>query len=150
MSTDRPGTHQDFSRLMIIAERTADPACCRLVLAGELDATSSGKLHAAVLDVLHRRAPCRIELNLRGVPYLDSAGIHALLVCHADARHVHCGLTLTDPHPWAYRLLQITGLLDHFGVTRRPSNLRRRWPSGARQAAEAADAAGRPSAGRPK
>jgi hypothetical protein len=26
---------------------------------------------------------------------------------------------LTDPHPMTYRILQITGLLDHFGLTER-------------------------------
>ena len=127
-----PG-RQDFSRLLIIAERGDDPACCRLVLAGELVATSSAQLHDAVSDVMQRWDPRRIELNLRGMPFLDSAGIHALLVCHADLRDLDCRLTVADPHPWTYRVLQMTELLDHFGVPGRPPRPRRRPPAGGPQ-----------------
>jgi anti-anti-sigma factor len=55
-------------------------------------------------------------MDLHGVSFLDSAGIHALVLCQADAQHVDCQITLTNPQPVVYRVLQVTGLLGHFGL----------------------------------
>lgn len=49
--------------------------------------------------------------------FLDSAGIHALVLCHADAAQLGCRLTVVDPHPVALQVLTITGLLSQFGLT---------------------------------
>ncbi|MDI6104607.1 STAS domain-containing protein [Actinoplanes sp. NEAU-A12] len=88
-----------------------------IAAAGELDAINGAKVHQVVCEVLLQQRPRRIEIDLREVRFLDSAGIRTLLRCHADARRVNCELTLTDAHPTAYRALQITGLLAHFGLT---------------------------------
>jgi anti-anti-sigma factor len=110
--------YQDSSLLVEIE-------CCdtaqvqRIAVAGELDALSAPALHNAVDDVLCQHFPRRVEINLHGLSFLDSAGIRALLFCHARAQQRDCQLMLTDPHPMTYRILQITGLLDHFGLTER-------------------------------
>jgi anti-anti-sigma factor len=106
----------DLSALLVEVDRSEETLVRRITVAGELDALSAAELHKAVIDVL-RRQPHRLEINLRGVTFLDSAGIRALVSCHCDAQQLNCRLTVTDPHPIAYRVLQITGLLDHFGVT---------------------------------
>jgi anti-anti-sigma factor len=103
--------------LIVEADRSEETLVRRLTVAGELDALSAADLHKAVIDVLRRQQPHRLEINLRGVTFLDSAGIRALVSCHCDAQQLNCRLTVTDPHPMAYRVLQITGLLDHFSVT---------------------------------
>jgi anti-anti-sigma factor len=82
-----------------------------------LDALGAADLHDAVIDALRRQRPECIEINLRGVPFLDSAGIRTLLSCRCDAERLGCRLTVTDPHPLAHRVLWFTGLLDHLGVT---------------------------------
>ena len=51
---------------------------------------------------------------------MDSAGIRALLFCQADARQVDCQIRLTNPHPMVYPVLQITELLEHFGLAAAP------------------------------
>jgi anti-anti-sigma factor len=81
---------------------------------------SAPTVHEMISDVLSRRAS-RIEIDLSGVTFLDSAGIRMLLMCHADAARADCELALVDPHPRVYRVLQITGLLDHFHLTPEPA-----------------------------
>jgi anti-anti-sigma factor len=110
-------TKQDHQSALIIGiDRRGDTPTQRITVAGDVDAVSAGDLHQAVIGVLRRQPPERIEIDLHRVTFLDSAGIRALLLCHRDAQSVDCRLTLTDPPPMAYRVLQITGLLDHFGL----------------------------------
>jgi anti-anti-sigma factor len=92
----------------------------RMLVFGEVDALSAGHLHKAVVEVLREQRPRRIEMDLHGVSFLDSAGIHALVLCQADARQLDCHITLTNPQPVVYRVLQVTGLLEHFGLTGPP------------------------------
>src|ERR671921_748747 len=83
---------------------TVDPQRSGITVAGEIDSLNAAQLHAAVLGVLRER-PRHIEVDLRGVTFLDSAGIRTLLLCHTAAQHMNCRLTLTDAHPMAYRVL---------------------------------------------
>jgi anti-sigma B factor antagonist len=92
----------------------------RMLVFGEVDALSAAHLHKAVGDVLRDQRPRRIEMDLHGVSFLDSAGIHALVRCQADAQQVDCRITLSKPQPVVYRVLQVTGLLEHFGLTEPP------------------------------
>ncbi|MEU8229057.1 STAS domain-containing protein [Actinoplanes sp. NPDC048967] len=59
-----------------------------------------------------------LGVDLSGVTFLAAAGIEALLRCQADARQLDCRLFLTGPTPMTYRVLQIAGLLEQFGLTR--------------------------------
>ena len=52
----------------------------------------------------------------RGVPFLDAGGVRVLLQCRADARQLDCWLTLAHVKSEAYRVLEIVGLLEPFGV----------------------------------
>jgi len=103
--------------LLVRVDRGADPRVQYISVAGELDAVTVPTLQQAVGEVLREHRPGRVEIGLRDVTFLDSAGIRALLLCRADAVQAGCQLRLTDPHPMAYRVLKIMGLLDYFGVT---------------------------------
>jgi len=89
-------------------------------VAGEVDAVTGMQLHEAVVDVLNRHGPRRLEMDLCRVAFLDSAGIRTLLVCHSDAERATCQLRITDASPMVYRVLEITGLLDHLRVAAAP------------------------------
>jgi anti-anti-sigma factor len=118
MNTDRlPITQQHPSPSLLVDIDRSDETRPRVLVAGELDVLGGTDLHNLVIDLLGRQRPGRMEIDLRGVPFLDSAGIRTLLSCHRDAQQLGCRLTVTDPHPMAYRVLEITGLLDHLGVT---------------------------------
>jgi anti-sigma B factor antagonist len=116
----RPG---DQPLLLVDVQRT-DTGPSRMVVFGELDALSADRLQQAVTDVLRRQRPRCIQMDFHGVTFLDSVGIRALVLCQADARRVDCQIRLINPHPMVYRVLQITGLLEHFGLTApQPSNV---------------------------
>jgi anti-sigma B factor antagonist len=119
MDTDRLlDTEYDHSPLLVDVDHRDEPRVQHITVVGDLDALTATTLQKAVIDLL-REPPRRIEINLRGVTFLDSAGIRALVLCHCDAQQRDCQLTVTDPHPMAYRVLEITGLLDHFHISGR-------------------------------
>lgn len=88
----------------------------RIVVFGELDEVSAGQLHKAIVDVLRHQRPNCIEIDVHGVTFLDSAGIKTLVLSQADARQLDCHIRVTKPQPIVYRVLEITGLLEHFGL----------------------------------
>jgi anti-anti-sigma factor len=94
-----------------------DTATWRLVVAGEVDAVTGTQLHRTLLDVLRHHRPRQVEIDLHDVAFLDSGGIRTLVSCHCDAEQLECELRITDVSPMVYRVLEITGLLDHLRVT---------------------------------
>jgi anti-sigma B factor antagonist len=110
-------TQQDHSSLTVTVDGNDGAHVQRITVTGEMDAVTVDDVREAVADVLRAQHPGRIEMNLRAVSFIDSVGIRNLLLCHSDAARVGCHLELIDPHPLVYRVLQITGLLDHFGLT---------------------------------
>jgi anti-anti-sigma factor len=76
-------------------------------------------VHKAFIGAVRRHRPAIVEMNLRDVTFLDSAGIRTLVLCQADARQVDCRIMMVDTPPFARRVLEICGLLDHFRL--RPS-----------------------------
>jgi len=105
---------------LLVDLHCSDTEFPRMFVFGEVDDLTAGQLHTAVGDVLRDQRPRRIEMDLHGVSFLDSAGIHALVLCQADAQQVDCQITLTRPQRLVYRVLQVTGLLEHFGLTTPP------------------------------
>jgi anti-anti-sigma factor len=121
--------HSRHDDRCLLTEHTDDDSPVRLSLRGDIDAVSARRLHQSLIDVLRRRCPRAIEVDVSGVTFLDAAGIEALLRCQTDARQLECRLVLTRPDPFTYRLLQVAGLLEQFGLARaRPGGRGR--PSG--------------------
>jgi anti-anti-sigma factor len=107
---------QSFGPLLIEVFDVGEQGRQRVAVTGELDELSAAEVHKTVVGVLRRQCLSRIEIDLRGVSFLDSAGIRTLLLCHSDAQRLECPLVLTNPRPSVYRVLEITALLDHFGI----------------------------------
>jgi anti-sigma B factor antagonist len=109
-------TVDDQQTLLIDVECGGDHEPPRMVVFGEVDAATADQLQNAVIDVLRRHRPPRIDMDVRGITFLGAAGISALVQCQADARQLECRIRLIGTPPVVYRVLQITGLLEHFGV----------------------------------
>ena len=92
----------------------------RITVTGDVDAASVPGLQKAFVEVLRRHCPRGVDLDLAGVTFLDSAGIEGLLLCLADARQMECELVLRNTPATAYRVLQLAGLLEHFGLVKPP------------------------------
>jgi anti-anti-sigma factor len=88
----------------------------RMVLSGEVDAVSADRLQKAVVEVLRHHRPRAIEMDLHEVSFLDSAGLRGLVLCTADAQQMDCQVRVTHAPPAVYRVLQLTGLLELFGL----------------------------------
>lgn len=81
------------------------------MLEGELDLAGAPRVVEAVTG-LCRDGAGSILLDIRGLRFLDSAGLRALLeaesVCAADG----CSLSLTGAGPRVRRVFELAGVLD--------------------------------------
>jgi anti-sigma B factor antagonist len=78
-------------------------------ITGEIDATSSGEVSAELLDAA-RSGSGPIIVNLGHVSFLDSSGLHALVVARETAGpRLHLGTV----NPVVRRVLEMTSLLGH-------------------------------------
>ena len=105
----------DLPVLIDLQERTESDGV-RIAVFGDLDRLGGYPLERAVIHVLREQRPAHLELDLAGVPFLDTGGIRILLQCLADARQLDCRLTLTNVQAEVYRVLGIVGLLEGFGL----------------------------------
>ncbi|GAA1574741.1 hypothetical protein GCM10009827_115750 [Dactylosporangium maewongense] len=81
---------------------------------GELDMTSAPTLIESLRDAIRAYAPSRVDLDLTGVPFMDSTGIQVLVAAQAD---IDGELRIIGTSPAVHRLLELTGLLETFGLT---------------------------------
>jgi anti-sigma B factor antagonist len=86
-------------------------------VSGEVDSTTAPGLRTCLLEVLQRPGAGPLEVDLREVTFLDSAGLSALATAHRAAMaagrvlRMRCGTTRAVVRP-----LQITGLWTIFSV----------------------------------
>jgi anti-sigma B factor antagonist len=93
-------------------ERRADHL--RVLVSGELDLFREADLRRAVDDVLADTTPERLVLDLRGVQFLDSSGLRALLMCRDRARSLGVPLALAVAPGPVTRLLDVAGVHNWF------------------------------------
>ncbi|WP_271217666.1 STAS domain-containing protein [Streptosporangium carneum] len=85
-----------------------------LCVVGEVDATNSAQLEAALGQARRRGKP--VIADLSGMTFLDSSGLAALLAVHIAAEREGSSLHLAELQPVPLRLLTITGLLSFLHV----------------------------------
>src|SRR5262245_46770897 len=87
-----------------------------LTVRGELDAYSAPMLDAAFDDALSNGAQ-RLVLDLSGVGFIDSSGLRSMIRARKQVGDAPEALTIRNPQAATVRLLDITGLTEHFPVT---------------------------------
>jgi anti-sigma B factor antagonist len=91
----------------------------RLTLRGELDIATAG-IFADALRAVWSRDLDRVEIDLRDLTFIGSAGVAAILDANARARDAGCALTLVrGPQP-VHRIFELTGIEGQFAF-RQPS-----------------------------
>jgi anti-sigma B factor antagonist len=85
-------------------------------LAGELDCDSAPQLHQAI-DALKGRKTRTLVFDLSGLEFIDSSGLHELVVALKRQREAGGELLLRAPRPQTLRVLEIVGLTTVFAVT---------------------------------
>ncbi len=88
-----------------------DPSAPVIRLSGELDLASVESTKAGVAPYL-AASPQRVVFDLEGLTFMDSSGIALLVQISNDVGQV----TLIHPSPIVHRVLEATGLLEHFGL----------------------------------
>lgn len=86
-----------------------------LTLEGELDLASSQRLEDELMR-LEDEAPPLITLDLRGVTFIDSTGLSALINADGRARKADRGLQIVAGEGAARRILRTVGLLERLDV----------------------------------
>lgn len=69
-----------------------DDTCVTVRLTGDIDTAITHRLRHVLVDVIMRRRPARIVVDLRGVTTMDSAAIGTLRAAHQAAHDVHLTL----------------------------------------------------------
>jgi anti-sigma B factor antagonist len=119
----RPATPPGF---LIAVERAGDAV--RVAPRGELDLATVEKFRRGLGEVIEAGST-KIVIDLRGVDFLDSAGLHALFDIHADAQHDSWELSIIPGPPALERIFELTQAIDHLpftttnGTTRRPLSI---------------------------
>jgi anti-anti-sigma factor len=84
----------------------------RLTVDGPVLATTAEQLRDDVDRELGRHDGLGLEVDLAGVPLLDSSGISVLLTFLSAADRAGGHLAVLNPRPHVFRALQVLGLLD--------------------------------------
>ena len=82
---------------------------------GELDLMSAGALENEVIGLLERGIG-HVVVDLRGLDFMDSTGIRALLTCHGRAQRENAGLAIIVGDARTRRPLEICGVLGQLHV----------------------------------
>jgi anti-sigma B factor antagonist len=86
-----------------------------IAIKGELDAYTAPALEEQIAN-LGSDSPVNVVLDLSETGFLDSSGLRAILTAHRRLGGEHGTLVLRSPSEPVTRLLEITGLTDHFQV----------------------------------
>ena len=88
-----------------------------LTIRGELDAYTAPGLEEQIAKLLGEDVH-EIVLDLTDTTFLDSSGLRAILTAQRRLSDDHGQLMLRSPSEPVTRLLEITGLTDHFAIER--------------------------------
>jgi anti-sigma B factor antagonist len=102
--------------LVITIERNGHQAV--LGVQGELDAYTAPALEERITGLL-ADGVSDLVLDLSQTGFLDSSGLRALLTVHRRLESNEGDLSLRGPSEPVLRLLEITGLREHFGIADR-------------------------------
>lgn len=90
------------------ARTTAESGRITVTLTGECDLAAREYLTAVLLDAVGR-APA-VFVDLAGLTFLDSSGLHSLVTAHHAAKHTGGHVYLVDADGPVAAVLELTGL----------------------------------------
>ena len=99
---------------------TIEPAMPgRIKIQGDIDLASSRDL-GRYLETQLDGGASPVELDLSGVEFIDSHGLHTFIRAHHYATARGAQLVLVAPSPSVRRLLELSGCVKIFAITDRP------------------------------
>jgi anti-anti-sigma factor len=86
------------------------PERITVIVRGEIDMATAAEFRAAMTDRLSDGSVTSVHLDLSGVSFMDSSGVHAMLSVQRAAQSVGGDLRVTRSSPQVDRLLSVMGL----------------------------------------
>jgi anti-anti-sigma factor len=86
-----------------------------VILAGELDASTSGGLYEE-LAALSREGVVHVALDLSALEFIDSTGLSVVIAEHKRTAAAGGELIILTPHRNTRRVFELTGLMDVLDV----------------------------------
>jgi anti-sigma B factor antagonist len=108
--------HLDLDPTRIDVRAETSSAGSTVCVTGEVDSTTAPGLRNCLLEVIARPGTTAVEVDLRGVTFLDSAGLSVLAGAHRRAAGRDVRLRVLASSRAVIRPLQITGLWDLLGA----------------------------------
>jgi anti-anti-sigma factor len=94
----------------LTVERVDAGARPRIVVRGEMDAFTAGDVRSAVVD----GTDSGVDLDLRGVTFMDSSGLGTLIVIHQVMEASGRRVVITGRSPIVQRLFELSGVTTRF------------------------------------
>ena len=88
----------------------------RIVLAGELDLKGAQRIGAIWEELAGRDDLQRVVLDLRGLAFIDSSGIAAVLHLHQACERAQRELAIVRPEAGVLHRFDTTGATDHLPI----------------------------------
>ena len=96
---------QDFS----VTEDASDPAVRRLIVKGRVTSATAETFQYSLEDAVGE-GKGRVVVNMQSVPFLSSAGIRVLLLCHKKSKTGGGGFFVERPSENVKNVLGMTAL----------------------------------------
>jgi anti-anti-sigma factor len=95
---------------LLRVETKGDSTETVIAVEGELDASGAGWFGACVSKALETR-PDSIDIDFRGLTFMDSSGLRSLLLARAAVHEARVAFRITESTPALRHLVERTGLL---------------------------------------
>ena len=115
-----PRGHDESARFQVDAQ--PEPRGVRVCPIGEIDLATVDSIRRKIDECV--AAGCeRLVLDLRGVTFMDSTGLHLVLETHAAAREEGWELLVVEGPDSVQRVFEVTGLRDRLPFVDAPPSL---------------------------
>ena len=99
-----------------------DNGAMTVVLRGEVDFTQASPVAIAIREAIDEHRPRDVRIDLAEVTFLDSSGLGVLVHAMKAAEQIDARFLVRRPTPQVYDQLELAGLLEVFGVSRKPGD----------------------------
>jgi anti-sigma B factor antagonist len=110
--------HLDTKQFAVETELTE--RSLRIVVHGELDLATAAAFEGALRSSWSRDVEC-VEIDLRGLTFIGSAGIAAILAARGRARETGCTLALVRGPDSVHRIFELTGIASRLEFCAAPA-----------------------------
>jgi anti-sigma B factor antagonist len=120
MDTTPSGDPAHLDRTQFAVETELTGRSVRLVVHGELDLATAAAFEGALRSSWSRDVEC-VEIDLRGLTFIGSAGIAAILAARGRARETGCTLALVRGPDSVHRIFELTGIASRLEFCAAPA-----------------------------